>query len=296
MELEIIPVAGRIGAEIRGVDLSRPLDDPTVAAVWGALLRHKVIFFRDQEIDDTDQETLAERLGNPIKHPLAPAAAGSRFLLELDAAEGYAASRWHTDMTFLPAFPAASILRPLELPSVGGDTIWANTAAAYQNLPEPLRILADSLKALHINTFDYAAQFGAESEERFAKYRGMGGVPTVFETEHPVVAVHPETGERTLVLGAFFKRFSALNSEDSLRLFTLLQEHITRPENSVRWRWRLGDLAIWDNRATQHRAVADFGDERRRLRRATIHGVTTVGADGVASRQLKPEPELQAAE
>jgi alpha-ketoglutarate-dependent taurine dioxygenase len=294
--LDIRPVAGRIGAEIRGVRLGGDLDPITVAAIRSALLRHKVIFFRGQTIDDAAQEDFAALLGKPVAHPTVPVAEGSRFLLELDSREGYAASSWHTDVTFVPAYPEASILRAITVPDAGGDTLWANGVTAYQELPESLRTLVDNLWALHTNDYDYAGTLGG-SKERLEHYRKVFA-STVYETEHPVVRVHPETGERSLLVGLFVKSFVGLNAADSQRLLGILQDHITKPENTVRWRWQAGDVAIWDNRATQHRAVADFGPQRRQLRRATIAGDVPVAIDGSRSRAVSPEaqPALQAAE
>lgn len=295
--LDIVPVAGRIGAEIRGIDLRGDLDDALVAAIRAALVRHKVIFFRDQALDDAGHEAFAARLGEPVAHPTVPVVEGSRFLLGLDSKEGYAASSWHTDVTFVEAYPEASILRAIAVPEAGGDTLWANTATAYQELPEALKTFVDSLWALHTNDYDYTTAFGTENKERFEQHRSVFA-STVYETEHPVVRVHPESGERTLLVGHFVKNFVGLNGADSARLLAILQDHVIKPENTVRWRWRAGDVAIWDNRATQHRAVADFGPQRRSLRRATIAGDVPIAIDGSRSRRMKPEPqaELLAAE
>jgi alpha-ketoglutarate-dependent taurine dioxygenase len=295
--LDVRPVAGRIGAEIRGVKLSGDLSPGTIAAIRAALARHKVIFFRDQiELDDDKQEAFAGLLGTPIAHPTVPVAEGSRFLLELNSKEGYAASSWHTDVTFVPAYPEASILRAIEVPEAGGDTLWANTATAYEELTPPLKALVNDLKAVHSNLYDYAAIFSDAAKEHFEKHRATFA-STVYETEHPVVHVHPETGERNLIVGHFVKNFVGFNAVDSSRLFTILQDHITRPENTVRWNWRQGDVAIWDNRATQHRAIADFGPQKRHLRRVTIAGVTPVAIDGSVSRLLRTSvpAEVQAA-
>jgi taurine dioxygenase len=290
--LDIHPVAGRIGAEIRGVALSGDLDDATVSAIRAALVRHKVIFFRDQDtLDDARHEAFAQRLGRPVAHPTIPPAAGSNFLLELDSKAGYAASTWHTDVTFVPAYPEASILRAIIVPEAGGDTLWANTATAYEELPQPLKTLVDGLRAIHTNDYDYAAVFANAQKEQLDQHRDIFAA-TVYETEHPVVRVHPESNERTLVAGNFLKRFVGLNGTDSQHLIAILQDHITKPENTVRWRWRKGDVAIWDNRATQHRAIADFGLQRRNLRRATIVGPIPVGIDGTPSRAIKPEPTV----
>jgi taurine dioxygenase len=287
--LDIVPVAGRIGAEIRGVALSGDLDPVTLAAIRAALVRHKVIFFRDQnELTDQQHEAFAALLGDPVAHPTVPVAEGSRYLLELDSKEGYAASSWHTDVTFVEAYPKASILRAITVPQAGGDTLWANGATAYEELPEALKTLVDGLWAVHSNKYDYAAAFGSKDAKRSEEYSKIFA-STVYETEHPVVRVHPETGERSLLLGHFVKQFVGLNPADSQRLFAVLQDHITKPENTIRWRWRAGDVAIWDNRSTQHRAIADFGLQRRTLRRATVKGDVPVAIDGRRSRSVKIE-------
>jgi taurine dioxygenase len=294
--LDVSPVAGRIGAEIRGIELSGELDDRTIGAIRAALVRHKVVFFRDQTaLDDVRQEAFAARLGTPVAHPTVPVVEGSRYLLELDSRDGYAASSWHTDVTFVPNYPEASILRGIEIPRAGGDTLWANTVTAYEELPGPLKLLVNGLKAIHTNQYDYAANLGSIPKEQLEKFRAVFA-STVYETEHPVVRVHPESGERSLLVGHFVKNFVGLNSPDSQRLLAILQDHITQPENTVRWRWRAGDVAIWDNRATQHRAIADFGPQRRHLRRVTIAGPVPVGIDGQLSRLIKPKPELHVAE
>jgi alpha-ketoglutarate-dependent sulfate ester dioxygenase len=172
------------------------------------------------------------------------------------------------------------------IPPSGGDTVWANTAAAYANLPEVLQRLADSLWALHTNAYDYAANHVGANSESIKRYREVF-TSTLYETEHPVVRVHPETGERTLVLGHFIQQLKGLSRNDSNHLLALLQEHVTRLENTVRWSWREGDVAIWDNRATQHYAINDYGDAQRVVRRATVHGDVPVSVDGRRSAALK---------
>lgn len=299
--LDVSPVTGTIGAEIRGVQLSGDLTAETVRAIEAALARHKVIFFRGQQhLDDAEHEAFAALFGDPVAHPTVPVAEGSKYLLELDSKEGNAASSWHTDVTFTDAYPKGSILRAITIPQAGGDTLWANTELAYEGLPEPLRQLANQLWAVHTNDYDYAAVLdhrakSGESLDSLAQYQKSVFASTVYETEHPVVRVHPITGQRNLLLGHFVKKFVGLNQQDSQRLFNVLQDHVTRPENVVRWRWQPGDVAFWDNRATQHRAVADFGLQRRTLRRATIAGDVPVGIDGRTSRTLRKErnPELQ---
>ena len=293
--LDIRPVAGRIGAEISGVRLSGDLGAETIAAIRQALFKYKVIFFRGQtHLEDRDQEAFAKLLGNPVAHPTVPRREGTDYTLEISSEHGGRANSWHTDVTFVDAYPQASILRAVVIPDAGGDTVWANTAAAYDDLTPELKDLADRLWALHTNDYDYAAQGPKRSEEFLKRFKSTF-VSTVYETEHPVVRVHPETGERTLVLGHFVKKILEVSGTDSHHLFQLLQSHVTRPENTVRWRWTPGDVAIWDNRATQHYGVADYGDDRRILHRVTIDGDVPVSVDGRTSVARKGSQAAAAA-
>ncbi|UVI32842.1 TauD/TfdA dioxygenase family protein [Paenibacillus spongiae] len=292
--IEIHPIAGRIGAEISGVRLSADLEESELAIIREAILKYKVVFFRAQShLDDAGQEAFASLLGEPVPHPTVYSKKGSQYLLELDSSRGGGTNSWHTDVTFDVAYPKYSILRGVVIPAAGGDTVWANTAAAYQNLPAELRSLVDRLWALHTNDFDYAARHNLEETDKDpARYQDGGFVSSVIEAEHPLVRVHPETGERTLVLGHFVKKIIGLSSVDSAQLFSLLQNHITQIENTVRWRWSVGDVAIWDNRATQHYGVLDYGDQHRVVRRVTINGEVPVSVDGRQSvhvRKVKPD-------
>lgn len=285
--LEIHPVAGRIGAEIRGVHLSGELDAATVEAIQQALVEYKVLFFREQtQLDDQRQEAFAHLLGEPVAHPTVPSREGTRYLLELDGAEGQRANSWHTDVTFVDAYPKASILRSVVAPAFGGDTLWANTATAYRCLPSELRELADKLTAVHSNEYDYAGAKPDVSAEKLERYRKVF-TSTVYETEHPVVRVHPISGEKSLLLGHFVKRIKGYSQADSAHLFGLLQSHVIRQENTVRWRWQAGDVAIWDNRSTQHYAIDDYGTQDRVVRRVTLKGEVPVGVSGQRSLTIK---------
>jgi alpha-ketoglutarate-dependent taurine dioxygenase len=289
-------VAGRIGAEVRGVRLDADLDSATINLIQTALGRHKVLFFRGQQhLDDASQEAFARTLGEPVAHPTVPVSDGSNFLFELDSENGGRANAWHTDVTFVAAYPKASILRAVVLPRSGGDTVWANTAIAYSEMAPELQTLANGLRAIHTNLYDYGATRIDATPAQVRRYREVFAA-TVHETEHPVVRVHPETGERTLILGQFLKNFVGLSTADSSRVFGILQDQVTRLENTVRWRWAEGDVAIWDNRATQHYAINDYGDQHRIMRRVTLAGDTPVGLDGRHSVTLKPEPMAMAAE
>ncbi|MCD2468872.1 MULTISPECIES: TauD/TfdA family dioxygenase [unclassified Streptomyces] len=281
-------VGGRLGAVISGVRLGGDLPAETVAEIRSALLAHKVVFFRGQDhLDEEAHEAFGRLLGTPVAHPTVPSADG-RYSFPIDSDYGGRANQWHTDVTFVPAYPAFSILRAVVIPPYGGNTLWANTATAYENLPEPLRALADSLRAVHSNDYDYAALRPGALPEQLARFREIFA-STKFLTEHPVVRVHPETGERTLLLGNFVQRISGLTGADSRALLGLFQSHVERPENTVRWQWQVGDVAIWDNRATQHYGVDDSDDHVRKLRRVTIDGDVPVGVDGHASVLLSPE-------
>jgi alpha-ketoglutarate-dependent sulfate ester dioxygenase len=295
--LDVVPIGGRIGAEVRGVRLSADLDAETVDAICAAWLKHKVIFFRNQHhLDEAGQEALTRLFGGaPVSHPTVPSIAGTRYILELDSRQGGRANSWHTDVTFVDAYPKASILRALVVPPAGGDTVWANTAAAYEDLSPSLRALADTLWALHTNKYDYAARRPDASSEQVRRYQEVF-TSTVYETKHPLVRVHPETGERTLVLGHFVKRILGLSSFDSAHLFQVFQEHVTRLENTVRWRWAVGDVAVWDNRATQHYAVNDYGDQHRVVRRVTVAGDVPVSVDGRRSVLETRRPRAESAQ
>jgi alpha-ketoglutarate-dependent sulfate ester dioxygenase len=273
---------GRIGAVVDGVRLGGDLDPRTVAEVRAALLRHKVVFFRGQHhLDDEAHADFAELFGQlTTAHPTVNT--GSSRVLRVTANKGMAANAWHTDVTFVDRVPAISVLRGVTLPPYGGNTVWANTAAAYDALPGPLKALVDRAWALHTNSYDYAQQ-DEEHDQPDANYSRDDFVSQLFETKHPVVRVHPETGERALVLGHFVKRFVGFNQSESHALFHLLQSRITKLENTIRWTWQPGDVAMWDNRATQHYAVADFDSEPREMRRITVAGDVPVSIDGFAS-------------
>jgi alpha-ketoglutarate-dependent sulfate ester dioxygenase len=288
--LTVTQLGSRIGARIDGVRLSGDLDAATVGKIREALLRHKVIFFRNQHhLDDAQQQAFAARLGTPIAHP-ALQQENAPIITPINSDYGRA-NRWHTDVTFVANYPAASVLRAVTLPSYGGSTLWASTAAAYQALPEPLKHLTENLFALHSNRYDYVAPSQPQTDEQRA-FRTAFERPD-FRTEHPVVRVHPETGERTLVAGDFVRNFVGLDNYESQVLLELLQRRITLPENTIRWNWEAGDVAIWDNRATQHRAIDDYDDQHRLMHRVTVMGDVPVDVHGQRSRLISGAP-LQA--
>jgi alpha-ketoglutarate-dependent taurine dioxygenase len=281
--IEVTQVGGVIGAIVGGIRIGGDVEPAALAELRSALLRHRVVFLRDQQhATDTDQLAFAQLLGEVTKpHPTV--SGDGNAILPIDSERGKANS-WHTDVTFVDRVPAISVLRAIKLPPYGGTTVWANTVEAYRRLHPALQALVASLRAVHSNLFDYAAnrpQIGGvdvKEEQYRDEFRHLE-----FETEHPVVRIHPETGEPSLLLGHFVRSFTGLPTVDSADLFQLLQRHVTRLENTVRWSWLDGDIAIWDNRATQHYAVADYDDLPRLLHRITIAGPIPVGISGDTS-------------
>src|SRR5487761_1125446 len=284
--IDVRRVAGHIGAELTGIRVGADLPGPILEIIRSALYEHKVIFFRGQDhLDDESQSGFARLFGYLTQpHPTVPGQAEGRNVLSLDAQRGGGkANAWHTDVTFVDRPPALSFLRAVTLPPYGGDTAWANTAAAYQSLAPDLRELAERQWALHSNDYDYIGTRGGGMNAvapRDQHHHQDVFLSTVYEPEHPVVRVRPVTGERALLLGQFVRHILGVLSADARYLFELFQRHVTRLENTVRWQWAPGDLAVWDNRATQHYAIDDYGDLPRRMHRVTVAGDVPVSTDG----------------
>ncbi|AFS16276.1 MULTISPECIES: TauD/TfdA dioxygenase family protein [Mycobacterium] len=291
-QITVTKLGSRIGARIDGVSLGGHLDDAAVETIRRALLTHKVVFFRHQHhLDDEQQLDFARLLGTPIGHPAASALAAKHMpvITPIDSEYGKA-TRWHTDVTFAANYPAASILRAVTLPSYGGSTLWASTVAAYQHLPEPLKALVENLWALHTNRYDYVSTEAVMSMSDAQRAFRQAFEKPDFRTEHPVVRVHPETGERALLAGDFVRGFVGLDNHESSVLLELLQRRITMPENTIRWAWAPGDVAMWDNRATQHRAIDDYDDQPRLMHRITLMGDVPVNVHGERSRVVSGTP------
>jgi taurine dioxygenase len=290
--ITVTKLGSRIGARIDGVRLGGDLEQATVDEIREAVLAYKVIFLRGQHhLDDEQQLAFAGLLGTPIGHPAAAAvfAENGPIITPINSDYGKA-NRWHTDVTFAANYPAASILRAITLPSYGGSTLWASTTAAYDDLPEPLKWLVDNLWALHTNRYDYVTTEAAISMTDAQRAFRQAFEKPDFRTEHPVVRVHPETGERTLLLGDFVRSFVGLDTYESAVLLELLQRRITAPENTIRWNWEHGDVAIWDNRATQHRAIDDYDGQYRLMHRVTLMGDVPVNVHGERSRLVSGAP------
>ncbi|EKF23167.1 putative alkylsulfatase [Mycolicibacterium hassiacum DSM 44199] len=295
--LDVRPVAGHIGAEIRGVDLAEPLEPAVVEEIRTALYRYKVLFFRDQRIGHAEQVAFARRFGRvtpahpheedpPAGFPEILPIDSRRYERQLGRKRTSYDHSWHTDVTALVNPPAASILRAEVLPPYGGDTAWTNLVAAYEHLPEPLRDFADRLDILH-----RFAPRAAPGSQRDRKVREAN-----LAAWHPAVRVHPVTGERALFVSPGFTRgpreIRGFNPEQSERILRLLWEEATRPEYTVRFRWEPGSVAFWDNRATAHLAIADaahLGHDRV-LYRVTLEGDIPRGVDGRQSELVSGAP------
>ncbi|MFG1478779.1 TauD/TfdA family dioxygenase [Xanthobacter sp. V4C-4] len=288
--LDIRPLSVFTGAEIHGVDLRRELDAETVAAIRGALQRWKVVFFRDQHLDHAQHLAFAARFGSPTAaHPYdgnPPEGFPQIRAISSRSTSGRRGDRWHTDVTGVINPPAASVLRAGVVPAYGGDTVFTNLVAAYAHLSAPLKVLADGLWARHQfggvnNDFDNDSAYAAK----------VRAAPAV--SEHPVVRVHPETGERILFVNpGFTRRLVGLNEVESRNLLNLFFEEITRPEYTVRFKWEPGSLAFWDNRASAHQGPGDFAflDVERVLYRITLEGEVPVNIHGEPSRAVLGTP------
>ncbi|KUO13868.1 TauD/TfdA dioxygenase family protein [Streptomyces sp. DSM 15324] len=286
MTLDIRKVTAHIGAHVLGVDISKPLDEETYAALREALNVHKALVFDEVDLDDETHQAFVRHFGEvTTAHPTVASVDGAPNVLPVDSERGRAANHWHTDVTFVLNPPQATTLRSLTVPPYGGETLIANSAAAYRDLPEPLRLLADTLWAEHTNDYDYAVPDEAVDEAQAAARAQFTSIK--YRTVHPVVRVHPLTGERGLFIGGFAQRIVGLSVAESRKILDLLQSYVTRPENVLRHRWSKNQLVIFDNRITQHYAIDNYDGAPRRLHRVTAAGDVPVGVDGKESHSIE---------
>lgn len=280
--LDVQLLSGVIGAVIHGLDV-RTIDDATVAAVRKVWLDRKVVFFPAQHLTPDEHVAFAARFGEPTEgHPVIPGVKGHPEVFEIDytasrelyAAYGDVSTRsqgvsWHTDVTFVARPPLGSILRAVEVPANGGDTYFSNQAAAFAALSPALQAFLSGLTAVH----DGRAQFKGILD-LVGEGRWEGETLTKLEpTTHPVIRTHPETGERSLFVNpGFTSHIVELERAESDALLAFLHAHSVRPELTVRYHWGAGDVGFWDNRATQHAVVGDFGTSHRVIQRVTLRG------------------------
>lgn len=271
-KITVTRIAGALGAEIAGVDLSEPLDSSTVGTLRQALLDHLVIFFRDQNLASDSYLTFAKAFGDPIEYPMIKGIEGYPTITEIAKLENEKTNFggvWHSDTTYLDTPPMGSMLYALEVPPFGGDTLFANQYLAYETLSAPLRSFLDGLTAVNTS----AKADVSRTREDLIRHAGDGAVVRDYRSEHPVVRTHPETGRRSLyVNGAHTSHFKGMTESESAPILAFLFEHQVRPEFTCRFSWRAGSLAFWDNRATQHNPINDYHGHRRIMRRITLAG------------------------
>jgi taurine dioxygenase len=275
--LTVEPVSGAAGAVVAGVDLASPLDDEVVAEIRRAVLDHHVVFFRGQQLTPHEQVAFSRRFGPygpvPFIEPLAGHPEVIAVVREADEEQAYTfGSLWHSDFSFLPEPPFASILHALEVPPVGGDTIWANQALAYASLSPGMQSMLAGLVGVHSAVNAYSTKMQSLHDT----FTGMT-VKTSDEAErvehHPVVRSHPETGRPALFVNAQYTvALRGFARGDGKPILDHLFEHATQPQFTCRWRWEVGDVAMWDNRCLQHMAMADFTGHRRLMHRTTVAG------------------------
>ncbi len=264
--LETRPLSPTIGAEIHGVDLREDMDDATISDIRAALLRHKVIFFRDQDITIEQHIAFARKFGPLEIHPATPKEQANREILRIAHGPDSRGKEnfWHSDVTWRAEPSLGSILRAIELPQIGGDTLFADMSAAYDGLSPAMKEWICGLTAVHDIARVFAGRLGQTPEDLHAKYPPQ---------EHPVVRTHPETGQRALYVNtAFTSHIKGLSTKESEWLLSHLYSQAKLPEHQCRFRWAVNSIAFWDNRASQHYAASDYFPAVRVMERVTIAG------------------------
>ena len=269
--IRVQPIAPSLGAEVSGVDLCKPVDDPTLREIHGAWMQHLVLFFRDQPLDRDQHLAFGQRFGELHIHPVLQQLADQGYpeivVLESDSERPYVAAGWHSDVTFERQPPLGSILHAVDVPGVGGDTMWANMYAAYDALSGPMQRMLGGLRAVHSGAF-FRRQATPQQSERLAENE---------VTTHPVIRTHPVTGKQALFVNSgFTQRIEGVKPKESRALLSFLFDHLSSSEFTCRFHWSKHAVAMWDNRCTQHRVIADNLAEHRRMERVTLVGDTPV--------------------
>jgi taurine dioxygenase len=270
--INVMPIAGALGAEISGVDLGTDLVDETVAEIRSAWLAHQVIFFRDQVLDPHEFLTFARRLGTPVEYPFVKGIDEYPEIIAVTKLPHETVNFggiWHSDTVYLERPPMATMLIAREVPPFGGDTMWANMYAAYEALSPGMQRLLGNLRSVNSSAL---ADVSKTREDRI-RDSGDGSGDREFLSEHPVVRTHPETGRKALYVNvAHTQRFVDMTAAESRPLLRFLFEHSVRPEFTCRFQWRVGSVALWDNRCTMHNPINDYHGYTRRMHRITLEG------------------------
>jgi taurine dioxygenase len=273
-QLQIQRLAGALGAEIHGVDLAAGLTESLAAQVRQVFLEHQVIFFRDQSLTPDQFLRFAQAMGQPIEYPFVKGLAGYPVIIEVKKLEHERSNFggiWHSDTTYLEQPPMGSMLLAREVPPHGGDTLFASQYLAYETLSEGMRKLLAPLVAVNSSA---KADVSKTREDRIAS-DGRAEARKDYESEHPVVRTHPETGRKALYVNvAHTVRFRGMSEEESAPLLQYLHQHQVKPEFTCRFSWQPGSIAFWDNRCVQHNPVNDYHGFRRVMHRITLAGET----------------------
>ena len=277
--IEVNRIAGALGAEVEGVDLSRDLDDAVLQEIRKALLEHLVIFFRDQDLTPERQLAFARRWGDIHLHPFMAGMDDHPEILEIKKTpsdkKNFGGS-WHSDQMFAAQPAMGTMLYARQVPSAGGDTLFTNQYLAYETLSDGMKAMLAGLKA--VSRGDHFKGHGGKSRRDYyadkiaMKVKDPGDVQTI--SAHPLIRTHPETGRKALYVGGHVFTFEGMTEEESEPLIDFLMRHSTRPEFTCRFRWETGSLAFWDNRCTQHFAINDYPAETRIMHRITLCGDT----------------------
>jgi taurine dioxygenase len=270
--IAVEPIAGSLGAEIGGVDLAAELSEETVAEIRAAWLEHLVVFFRDQErLGPPEFLAFAKRIGEPVEYPFVKGIEGFPEIIAIAKLPHETVNFggiWHSDTVYLEQPPMGTMLIAREVPSAGGDTMWANMYAAYEALSPGMQRMLDGMRAVN------SSALADVSKTREDRIRDSGYDAEVeYVSEHPVVRTHPETGRKALYVNvAHTERFVDMTVEESRPLLQHLFEHSVRPEFTCRFRWRAGSLAMWDNRCAMHNPINDYHGHTRRMHRISLDG------------------------
>ena len=269
--LDIKPVAGAIGAEIYGMNLSRDLTEDDFLRIRKLLNEYEVIFFRDAQISPANMKALALSFGPVQSHPAYETVVGfpEITILESTPDKPTKIEAWHTDMTFSETPPMATMLKSVIIPPKGGDTLWSSMTVAYDNLSFKMQSFLEGLTAVH----DFSHGFRESLAEPGGRERLADAVAANPPVHHPVIRTHPETGKKAIFVNSLFTtHIEGLRPDESDAILNFLFEHITTDEFTCRFHWGEDCLAIWDNRCTQHRPVNDYFPAHRRMERITIDG------------------------
>ena len=270
--MQVRKIAGALGAEISGVDLTQPISSALAAEIREIFLQHEVIFMRKQALSPQQFLDFAHAMGEPVEYPFVKGIEGFPHIIEVKKLEHEKVNFggiWHSDTTYLETPPMGSMLLAREIPPFGGDTLFASQYAAYEALSDTMQRLLDGLQGINSSA---KADVSKTREDRL-KSDGKASAPKDFTNSHPVVRTHPETGRKALYVNvAHTSGIEGLTDAESASLLNFLFQHQVKPEFTCRWAWKKDDIAFWDNRCTQHNPINDYHGYRRVLNRITLKG------------------------